>query len=478
MPPIALIIHAHFYQPPREDPLSGDIPPEEGAAPYANWNERIHAECYRPNAEAGNFERISFNLGPTLAAWMEHYDPATLERIIAQERANVARYGTGNALAQPYNHTILPLASYRDKVTQVRWGIADFTHRFGRKPRGMWLPESAVDTETLMVLADHGIEFTILAPWQANTPMLDPSEPYLVSLPGGRRITVFFYHGELSARISFDGDISLNADTFAAGELLPRFNQAKKRRGEPQMLLLASDGELYGHHKPDRDKFLAYLTRHSAAANGIEITYLARWLREHPARKSIPLRYETSWSCHHGLSRWATGCGCTPGDSSWKGALRAAFNNLAAELDDVYYHYAVRLIHNPWELRNRYIEVVLGKTSTANLLRELGASPLPQQEIQRLEWLLISQYERQRMFTSCGWFFEDYDRIEPKNNTAYAAQAVWMVYQATGIDLSEYATQELRYVVSQSGNIRGDQVFLQHLVRAQTSMYQMPRRLW
>ncbi len=475
MSSLALIIHAHFYQPPREDPLSGEIPVEAGAAPYDNWNERIHAECYRPNAEAGNFERVSFNLGPTLAAWMQRHDPETLARITAQDRANVERYGTGNALAQPYNHTILPLAPYRDKVTQVRWGIADFEHRFGRRPRGMWLPEAAVDTETLMVLAEHGIEFTILAPWQANTPLLDPSEPYWVSLPGGKRIAVFFYHGELSARISFDGDMTLNADAFAAGELLPRFNNAKKYRREPQMLLLASDGELYGHHKPDRDKFLAYLTRHSAPANGIEITYPARWLDEHPPRKTIPLRYDTSWSCHHGLSRWAAGCSCTPGDSSWKGALRSAFNLLASELDEVYYAYMARLTRNPWALRDRYIEVVLGKTTTAALLAEFDIPPLSPQEIRRVEWMLIAQYERQRMFTSCGWFFEDYDRIEPKNNTAYAAQAVWMVYQATGIDLSEYAVRELRYVSSQRGNIRGDQVFLQHLVRAQTSAYQMPQ---
>ncbi len=476
MSSLALIVHAHFYQPPREDPLTGRIPTETGAAPYANWNERIHAECYRPNAEAGNFERISFNLGPTLAAWMQRHGPETLARIAAQDRANVERYGTGNALAQPYNHTILPLAPYRDKVTQVRWGIADFEFRFGRRPRGMWLPEAAVDTETLMVLADHHIEFTILAPWQANTPVLDPSEPYWVSLPGGRRIAVFFYHGDLSARISFDSDITLNADAFAGGELLPRFNKAKKRRAEPQMLLLASDGELYGHHKPDRDKFLAYLTRHSAPANDIEITYPARWLDEHPPRKTVPLRYDTSWSCHHGLSRWAAGCSCTPGDSSWKGSLRSALNLLAAELDEVYYAYMARLVQNPWRLRDRYIEVVLGKTTTAALLAEFGTLHLSPSEVRQADWMLVSQYERQRMFTSCGWFFEDYDRIEPKNNTAYAAQAVWMAYQATGIDLSEYAVRELRYVSSQSGNIRGDQIFLQHLVRAQTSTYQTPQQ--
>ncbi len=476
MPSLALIIHGHFYQPPREDPLSGEIPPEEGAAPYANWNERIHAECYRPNAEAGNFGRISFNLGPTLAAWMEHTHPQTLAAIVAQDRANVERFGVGNAMAQAYNHTILPLASRRDKITQVRWGIADFRHRFGRSPRGMWLPETAVDTETLMVLADHGIEFTILAPWQANVPLLDPTEPYQVSLPGGRRIVVFFYHGELSARISFDSGMTINADAFVEHEALSRYNRSRGER--PQFLLLASDGELYGHHKPDREKFLAYLTQRAAAQHGVDITYPALWLRRNPPRRTIPLRYGTSWSCHHGLARWSTGCGCTPGDSAWKLAFRSALNDLAAELDGVYYNYVRRAVEDPWELRDRYIEVVLGRAATADLLNELGAPALPVQEVQRIEWLLVSQYERQRMFTSCGWFFEDYDRIEPKNNTAYAAQAVWMLYQATGVDLSNYATDALRRVASQSGNIRGDQVFLQHLVHAQTSMFQSPRRLW
>ncbi len=454
--------------------MSGEIPPEEGAAPYANWNERIHAECYRPNAQAGNFERVSFNLGPTLAAWMEHYDAETLARIVAQDSANVTRYGVGNAIAQAYNHTILPLASKRDKITQVRWGIADFVHRFGRKPRGMWLPETAVDTETLMVFADHGIEFTILAPWQANVPLLDPTQPYLVSLPGGRRITVFFYHGELSARASFDDGMTVNADDFLAYEVLPRYNRS--RQNAPQMLMLASDGELYGHHKSDRDKFLAYLTQHAAPEHGVEITYPALWMRRHPPRQTIPLRYDTSWSCHHGLARWSTGCSCTPGETSWKPALRQALNDLAAELDGVYYNYVHRVVDDPWELRDRYIEVVLRRATTAGLLEAMGAKRLPVQEVQRVEWLLESQYERQRMFTSCGWFFEDYDRIEPKNNTAYAAQAVWMLYQATGVDLSQFAMQGLRRVTSQSGNIRGDQVFLQHLVHAQTSMYQVPRR--
>ena len=175
----SLIIHGHFYQPPREDPLTGEIPIEPGAAPYRNWNERIHAQCYYPNALLHNFAGISFNIGPTLIEWMFDYDPETEASIVEQNRANLEAYGVGNAMAQAYNHTILPLASHHDKITQVRWGIADFELRFGQKPQGMWLPETGVDDETLAVLADCGIEFTILAPWQADTPNLDsiPSLP-------------------------------------------------------------------------------------------------------------------------------------------------------------------------------------------------------------------------------------------------------------------------------------------------------------
>src|SRR6266511_270860 len=211
----SLCIHGHFYQPPREDPLIGAIPHEAGAEPYRNWNERSHAEFYRPNAVRGNFARISFNIGPTLFCWMESYDPATYRLIVEQDGANVRRHGVGSAIAQCYNHTIMPLATRADKETQIAWGIADFTHRFRRRPQGMWLPETAVDAETLAIMADFGIEFTILAPWQAEADALDTTEPYRVNLPGGRSIAAFFYHQGLSGRVCFDSAMTTNADTFA-----------------------------------------------------------------------------------------------------------------------------------------------------------------------------------------------------------------------------------------------------------------------
>jgi alpha-amylase/alpha-mannosidase (GH57 family) len=455
----AICIHGHFYQPPREDPLTGGIPAEYGAAPYQNWNERIHAECYRPNAELGNFERLSFNVGPTLFGWMKTHDPETYRKIVEQDRANVARHGVGNAMAQSYNHSILPLASYQDKVTQVRWGIADFEHRFGRKPQGMWLPETAVDAETLQVMAEHGITFTILAPWQADTPALDPTEPYLVSLPNGRQIAVFFYHHELSGRVSFDPAMTTNADAFALHDLRRQYHYDKTVRNEPQLVMVASDGELYGHHQPFRDKFLAYFLQSSSSQVGITPTYPALWLQDHPPRRTIAIRDRTSWSCHHGVTRWSDECGCAGGAGSWKASFRSALNQLASALDQQYVATARDDISDPWELRHRYIHVILGDSSAEDLIGQMAGRRLPADRLHTIHLLLQAQHERQRMFTSCGWFFDDFDRIEPKNNVAYAAQAVRLTHLATGVDLAPRASEWLSQVVSGRTGLRGDQVF-------------------
>lgn len=461
----ALCIHGHFYQPPREDPLTGAIPPEVGAAPYHNWNERIHAECYRSNAALGNFERISFNVGPTLFSWMAEHDPATCRQIVEQDRANVRRFGAGNAMAQSYNHTILPLATYTDKVTQIAWGIADFEHRFGRKPQGMWLPETAVDAETLAIMADRGIMFTLLAPWQANCAALDPSEPYRVALPAGRSITVFFYHQGLSGRVSFDPAMTTNADAFALNDLASQYHGEKLQRGEPHLVLVATDGELYGHHQPFRDLFLSHLLKSSSAQIGIDPTFPARWLHEHTPRRTIAIRDRTSWSCHHGVARWMEDCPCAPSGARWKAPLRRALDRLAAALDHAYADALRPFIADPWELRHRYIQVMLGEQRADELIGELAGRRLPHEAVARIQTLLEAQRERQRMFTSCGWFFDDFDRIEPKNNVAYSAQAVRLTRQATGVDLAPAAQAQLRQVVSQRSGLRADQVFAQHMRR-------------
>lgn len=459
-------IHGHFYQPPREDPLTGIIPHEIGAAPFPNWNERIHAECYRPNAELGNFERISFNLGPTLTAWMAKYDPATLGLIVGQDRENVNRFGIGNAIAQAYNHTILPLASYRDKVTQVAWGIAEFEHRYGRKPQGMWLPETAADTETLGVLAEQGIEFTILAPWQANTYDLDPTEPYRVALPEGRSITVFFYHRDLSGAVSFNPAMTINADHFALYDLVSHFSYEKDQRGEPQFLLLASDGELYGHHQPQRDRFLARLVDGASAQAGMVPSFPGMWLQEFRVRRSISLHEKTSWSCLHGVSRWMGNCACTPGDGRWKAHLRYALERLSSALDGLYQDHTGAFIADPWKMRDQYIRVMLADQPAEDYIHEMAGRRLPPETTIRIHLLLEAQRERQRMYTSCGWFFDDFDRIEPKNNLAYAAQAVRLARLATGVDLEPFILADLQRVASQRTRLRADKVFRGHIKRA------------
>lgn len=460
-------VHGHFYQPPREDPLTGVIPDEIGATPFPNWNERIHAECYRPNAELQNFERISFNIGPTLAAWMQNYDPVTFQKIVAQDRANFRRFGVGNAIAQAYNHTILPLASHRDKVTQVIWGIEDFRHRFGRAPQGMWLPETAVDLDALEVMADQGIRFTILAPWQADSDELDTSIPYLVDLPNGKTIITFFYNQELSGRISFDAGATINADHFAQYILLSKFLAGKERYGEPQFILVASDGELYGHHQFLRDRFLARLLDGASSPLELFPTFPALWLKDYYPRQTVKIREYTSWSCHHGVKRWMGACDCTPGNASWKAQMRFAFEHLAGGIDGLYLDVVKAHVSDAWELRNRYIDVILGKCTAEELISSFATSTLNSDQMRRIHLMLEAQRERQRMFTSCGWFFDDFDRIEPKNNVAYAAQAVRLIYLATGINLEPELAAELHRVSSQRSRLRADKVFSRHLRRAE-----------
>lgn len=460
-------IHAHFYQPPREDPLTGIIPVEPSAAPYPNWNERIHSECYRPNAELRNFEQISFNIGPTLFNWMVKFDPITCQKIIEQDATNHRRYGFGNAIAQAYNHTILPLGSYQDKLTQIYWGISDFTHRFNRKPVGMWLPETAVDYETLTILSQLGIQFTILAPWQADVADIDPTQPYRVKLPDHHEISVFFYQRDLSSRISFDPISTINADTFAREILQSYYNPEKTRRGKPQMLLIASDGELYGHHQMLREYFLARLV--DGASHGLDLTptFPALWLKDHPPQESIRIQDNTSWSCHHGVLRWMGRCACTPGEAEWKIQMRYAFERLGSDLDRLYQDTTRPFFKDPWQLRNQYIHVLLGQMRTDTLISELANKSMTSDEIRIIHLLLEAQRERQRMFTSCGWFFEDFDRIEPRNNVAYAAQAVRLVRLATDIDLEPQTLADLRRVKSQLTSLNAADVFERHLRKAE-----------
>ncbi len=459
----AFTVHGHFYQPPREDPHTGEIPQEPGAAPYHDWNERIFDQCYRPNTELGNFARISFDLGPTLAKWMAEKYPATLASIIDQERSSYLVFGIGNGMAQAYNHTILPLSSHRDKVTQVTWGIQDFVYRFGHPPLGMWLPETAVDLDTLSVLSRQGIKFTILAPWQAAENEVDVSIPYRVQLPDDMEIAVLFFSQELSMRVSFDPMSTINADVFLTKMLLPGFGKKKREVSTPPFLVIASDGELFGHHQPFRDKFLEYLTTGALKGRPVALSHPGLWLTQHPPEQTISIKNNTSWSCPHGVKRWSEQCDCTP-HAEWKAPLRASLDAIAEWVDEVFESSLAPFGVEAWHLRDDYGQVVCGAQSW-EYFSQVHFPSASTEQLKTLSNLFEAQMERQRMYTSCGWFFDDFDRIEPRNNIAYASRAAWLTLQAHGSDQTSRIAAMLGRVRSWRSGLRGDTVFLHNLER-------------
>jgi hypothetical protein len=440
MPKCHLCVHGHFYQPPRMDPFTGLVPPEPDAAPYANWNERITAECYAPNAEAGTFEHISFNLGGTLARWLDEHAHATYQRIVAAERGYRDRHGVGNGLAQPVHHTILPLARRRDKTCQVRWGIASFKHRFGHEPQGMWLPEMAVDHETLGILGAEGMRFTILSEEQVRGDLAAGSGPYWVQLPAGGEMAVFVRDRELSNTLSFRMPELDEVEDWLR-------EQVRQRCPQEGLLLLATDGETFGHHHRHGVEVLSRILS-AGNALGYHLTTLGIYLRQNPPQAKLEVIENTAWSCSHRLDRWIVGCECTPGDSRWKGALRRALDNLACDLDGVYAQEAQRLGIEPWPLRDDYIAVVLGQMDGPALLAGHGLGHLGGEGSRRLLALLKAQFYRQRMYTSCAFFFEDLDRLEPRYAIANGARALALTHSATGDDLSHRFRRDLRMAVS------------------------------
>jgi hypothetical protein len=434
---VNLCIHGHFYQPPREDPFTNLVGNEIGAHPYRNFNEKITTECYRPNAELGNFEHMSFDFGPTLAVWLARYAPDVYLRIIESDRFHRVRYGVSNAIAHAYNHTILPIATSRNKRTQIMWGIADFRHRFGAMPEGMWLAETAVDMECLQILEEQGIKFTILAPWQ-SAQGIDVTEPYWVNLPNGHRIAVFFYNGPISGDVSFVDEVTNNADAFVTGALSHHVNYSKKQQNEDQLIIVASDGELYGHHKPFRDRFLSHLLNYSASSFGYQVTTLARYLRDHPPTRETTIYAPSAWSCAHGVARWSDGCNCTEGDPSWKPTLLHALKQLESRIDSYYERYAQATLDDPWSARDNFIAWHNGWMNSSEFWVKFGhkgTGPRKESMAIRTWHLLESQYYMQASFTSCGWFFEDLDRIEPRNDINYARCAISHIWQALHVDL-------------------------------------------
>ncbi len=443
-----LCVHGHFYQPPRENPWTDEVEPEATARPYHDWNERITAECYAPNAAAkildsgrvvNNYAQVSFNFGPTLLRWLERKAPAVYRAVLDGDRASRERFaGHGSALAQAYNHMILPLANPKDQVTQIVWGIADFKHRFAHAPEGMWLPETAVDVATLETLAAHAIAFTILAPhqaarvrplaggaWQEVGDRVDTTMPYLVRLPSGRTLSVFFYDGRVSHAVAFEG---LLADGAVFAERLLAIATAKN--GRPRLAHIAADGETFGHHHRHGDMALAYALDH-VEKKGARVTNYGAYLAAHPPEWEAQVAPKTSWSCAHGIERWRTDCGCKAGTDptwhqAWRRPLRDALDWLRDELAQRFEKEAAALVRDPWRARDEYIAVVLDRSPEvlARFAATHAARSLNYDDQRQLLRLCEAQRYAMLMFTSCGWFFDELSRIEGTQLLRYAARAL------------------------------------------------------
>jgi len=449
-----LCIHCHFYQPPRENPWLEIVELQDSAYPYHDWNERINAECYAPNAASriltpddriirivNNYSRISFNVGPTLLSWMADRAPETYQAILDADRESQQRFsGHGSAIAQVYNHMIMPLANRRDKQTQVVWGIRDFEFRFNREPEGMWLAETAVDIETLEVLAANGIKFTVLAPSQAKAERrettakfknveggkIDPTRPYICSLPSGRSINLFFYDGPISRAVAFEGLLS-DGERFA-NRLISGF--AENRRWK-QLMHIATDGETYGHHHHKGEMALSYALHHIETKKLAQLTNYGEYLTINPPTHEVEIVENTAWSCSHGIGRWNTDCGCNSGNKpdwnqSWRAPLRKALDHLRDSLVEPYETRASELLLDPWLARDEYANIVLERTDARldKFLATHARRGLSEDEVGTVLSLLEMQRHAMLMYTSCGWFFDELSGLETVQVIMYAGRAL------------------------------------------------------
>jgi len=453
----SIVIHGHFYQPPREDPWLNQVAAEPSAAPYHDWNERIERESYRAVVAArvyapdgriahivNTLASISFNFGATLLEWLERETPGTYAAVLEADRASRARHaGHGNAIAMPYHHVIMPLASRRDKITEVRWGIADFRRRFGRGPEGMWLPETAVDPETLDVLAAEGIAFTILAPHQVEQAPADGSAGrYRTS--GGRSIALFVYDGPISHDVAF-GSLLKDASAWAERLLAPG-----KRGHERRLVAVATDGETYGHHHKFGEVALAWVLRELERRRDARVENFAAFLARHRPEQEVKLVAPTSWSCAHGVERWRADCGCRmaperPTQQRWRAPLREALDWLAGELHARFEQEGGALFAGSWAARDAY-----GTDRTGD---------------GRARELLEMERNALRMFTSCGWFFDDIAGIETIQILRYAARAI----ELAGADAPRLEAGVLERLARAQSNERaegtGRDVYLNHVKR-------------
>jgi alpha-amylase/alpha-mannosidase (GH57 family) len=405
-----VIIHGHFYQPPRENPWTGQVEAEPSAAPEHDWNARITKESYRPLVPV--YEYLSFDFGPTLLDWMEREAPEIHDAVIRADHASVQRIGHGNALAMPFHHIILPLASRRDKETEVRWGIADFKKRFGRDPVGFWLPETAVDRETLDVAAAEGIAFTVLAPHQVSK-VPERGLPAKVELNDGRSIVVFVYNGGLSHDVAFGG---LASDP-------NRWTDALNGTPPGAIASIAVDGETFGHHHKGGDKALATVLYRLQQSDKLKLTNFAAALAEHSPTETVKLVERTSWSCPHGVERWRSNCGCrikqdVPPHQEWRAPLRAAIDWLAAEVHGIYEREGRDLPGGPWAFRDA--------------AGAIGPPPAPVNGDDDAARLVEMERDVLRSMSSCGWFFDDIAGIEARQVLRYAAHAITLAGAESG----------------------------------------------
>lgn len=467
---VFLTIHGHFYQPPRENPWLEAIELQDSALPFHDWNERINKECYNPNSVSkivdsrnrildvvNNYEYMSYNFGPTLLSWMEQFAPLTYERIIKADIESISEHnGHGNAIAQVYNHIIMPLANEHDKETQIKWGIRDFEYRFGRKPEGMWLAETAVDDDTLRILEANGIKFTILSPYQADKfkkkgdkewtdvswGNIDPARSYKYNIKSspGKSIDLFFYDGAISRSVAFD-------------ELLKDGNKFIKRLKEgvsdcrdfPQIVNIATDGESYGHHTKFGDMALAYVLKVKAKDEGFKITNYAEYLEKYRSDCEVEIKQASSWSCFHGVGRWKEDCGCSTGghpgwNQKWRKPLREALDYLRDELVIIFEQEGPKYFDNVWEVRNNYIDVILDRNEmNVKKFQQDNFKPdlSDEQKVHAMELLEI-QRQAMLMYTSCGWFFSEISGIETVQIMKYAARAMQLATKFSNKDLETH----------------------------------------
>ena len=484
-----ICIHGHFYQPPRENPFTGEVPTQPTAAPFDNWNERITEECYRANVAApilgddgeprrliNTYSWISFDVGPTLLSWLEQSASDVYEAILAADRESGERFGGhGSAMVQSYNHTILPLSNHRDKRTQIKWGIADFEHRFGRRPEGIWLPETAVDLDTLQLAAEEGIVFTVLSPYQAAAVRyedghwedvvdggIDPRVPYEVELAGGERINVFFYNGPISQEIAFNGVLE-------DGRLLAK--RLIEGLGEDTvgdvLSNVATDGETYGHHHRHGEMALAAAIEEIADDPGVSLTNYAEYLSRHPPTRGARIIERSSWSCSHGVERWRHDCGCASGlnpgwNQAWRSPLRRSMDWLRDQLIPRFESAGAELLIDPWRARDEYIDVILVDSSD-DFLERHGRPGLDEDGRARALALLEIQHRAMLMYTSCGWFFDDIAGIEAVLVLRHAGRVIDLARRVHHEDLEPGFLAIVEEAVSNVDNDTGRDVYLREV---------------